>query len=259
MENTKLPTPTLLLQRLSQISESLKAVDGVIGTIGLGSIGSDKNRLDQYSDLDFFVVVLPDIQEQMIESTSWLSSIGELDFVFKNSDHGCKALYHDGVYVEYAVFTLQQYRNWRIPGGQVLWVKDCDELFAITDAGQLMQKPFKTEIFYINETLSNLYVGLLRLHRGEKLNATRFIQSLAVENILELANMKCEDKTRQDFFVLDRRIESRISEVEELLEIFVTGYTSNVFAAKKIIDWLNQNYLCNQPMVRRINALISAY
>ena len=259
MENTKLPTPTLLLERLSQISEGLKAVDGVIGTIGLGSIGSDKNRLDQYSDLDFFVIVLPDIQEQMIESTNWLSSAGQLDFVFKNSDHGCKALYDDGVYVEYAVFTLEQYRHWKIPGGQVLWAKDCDELFAITDAGQLMHNSLKAEHFYINEALSNLYVGLLRLHRGEKLNATRFIQSLAINNILELVDKKHSWKTRQDFFVLDRRIEYRISGIEDLLKIFVTGYMANVHAAKSIIDWLNHHYPCNQLMSARIYALISAY
>ena len=255
MEKTKLPTPTLLQHRLSQISEGLKDVDGVFGIIGLGSIGSDKNRLDQYSDLDFFVVVSPDIQEQMIESTNWLTSVGELDFVFKNSDHGCKALYHDGVYVEYAVFTLEQYRNWKIPGGRVLWAKDCDELFVITDAGQLMQKLLKPENFYINEALSNLYVGLLRLHRGEKLSATRFIQTFAIDNILELASRRCNDKVRRDFFVLDRRIESRISEIEDFLKICVTGYTSNALAAKTILDWLNRNYLCNQAMVRRINDL----
>lgn len=259
MNETKLPTSVLLLQRLSQISEGLKDIGGVIGIVGLGSIGSDKNRLDKYSDLDFFVIVSPDIQEQMIESTNWLSSVRELDFVFKNSDHGCKALYHDGIYIEYAVFTLEQYRNWKIPGGRVLWTKDCDELFAITDAGRLMQKSLKAESFYINETLSNVYVGLLRLHRGEKLNATRFIQSFAIDNILELLDKRHRGKTRQDFFVLDRRIESRISDVEDLLKIFVTGYTSNVLAAKAIIDWLNQNYPCNQSMVARINALISAY
>lgn len=122
-----------------------------------------------------------------------------------------------------------------------------------------MQKSLKAESFYINETLSNVYVGLLRLHRGEKLNATRFIQSFAIDNILELLDKRHRGKTRQDFFVLDRRIESRISDVEDLLKIFVTGYTSNVLAAKAIIDWLNQNYPCNQSMVARINALISAY
>lgn len=232
MNETKLPTSALLLQRLSQISEGLKDIDGVIGIIGLGSIGSDKDRLDKYSDLDFFVIVSPDIQEQMIESPNWLSSAGELDFVFKNSDHGCKALYHDGIYVEYAVFTIEQYRNWKIPGGRVLWAKDCDELFAITDAGQLMQKSLKAESFYINEALSNVYVGLLRLHRGEKLNATRFIQSFAIDNILELLDKRRSGKTRQDFFVLDRRIESRISDVEDLLKIFVTGYTSECACCK---------------------------
>jgi lincosamide nucleotidyltransferase len=259
MDKTNLPTPALLLQRLGQISDGLKYVDGVMGLIGLGSIGIDKNRLDKYSDLDFFVIVSPDAQEQVIESTTWLTSVGELDFIFKNSDHGCKALFHDGVYVEYAVFTLAQYRAWNIPGGHVLWAKECDELFGITDAGQLMKKSLKTENFYLNEALSNLYIGLLRLHRGEKLNATRFIQSLAIDNVLELIDTRYGGKTRQDFFVLDRRIESRISGSEDLLTSFVTGYTSNVHAAKAIIDWLDQNYPCNQNISARINALISAY
>ena len=42
----------------------------------------------------------------------------------------------------------------------------------------------------LGEALTNLYVGMAREKRGEKLSAMRFIQGYAVDRLLELAEYK---------------------------------------------------------------------
>ena len=50
-------TPEKLLQRLDAIGESLKASGKAHALLGLGSVGIETERLDQFSDVDFFAIV----------------------------------------------------------------------------------------------------------------------------------------------------------------------------------------------------------
>ena len=66
-------------------------------------------------------------------------------------------------------------------------------------------------MFLLGEALSNLYVGLGRLRRGEKLSALRFIQGYAVDRVLELARrVESEQPGFPDPFNAERRFEQRI-------------------------------------------------
>ena len=47
----------LLLQRLDEIGQFLKDSNQALALLALGSCGTERERLDQYSDLDFFVIV----------------------------------------------------------------------------------------------------------------------------------------------------------------------------------------------------------
>ena len=44
--------------------------------------------------------------------------------------------------------------------------------------------------FLLGELLTNLYVGLCRFHRGEKLSAMRFIQIYALDRLITLLDME---------------------------------------------------------------------
>jgi lincosamide nucleotidyltransferase len=46
-----------LLKRLNEIGHSLEKSGHALALIGLGSVGLELDRLDSYSDLDFFVIV----------------------------------------------------------------------------------------------------------------------------------------------------------------------------------------------------------
>jgi hypothetical protein len=59
--------------------------------LALGSAGLERQRLDRYSDLDFFVIVAQGYKVHYIESLDWLAD-------------GHKALMTDGIFCEFAVF-----------------------------------------------------------------------------------------------------------------------------------------------------------
>ena len=54
----------LLLQRLDEIGGSLAQSGHALALLGLGSVGEELHRLDQYSDIDFFVIVDPGLRTE---------------------------------------------------------------------------------------------------------------------------------------------------------------------------------------------------
>ena len=48
-----------LLTRLDEIGKSLEDSGRALALIGLGSVGTETERLDEWSDLDFFAAVQP--------------------------------------------------------------------------------------------------------------------------------------------------------------------------------------------------------
>jgi hypothetical protein len=80
-----------------------------------------------------------------------------------------------------------------------------------------VQQPSPTE-WLVGEALTNLYVGLGRYRRGEKLSAARFIQNYAVDRILDLAaRIEAEQPAFKDQFASERRFEQRFPELASRL------------------------------------------
>lgn len=96
----------VLLQRLNEIGKSLERKGGALLLLGVGSVGVETERLDEYSDLDFFVIVKPGEKNRYIDRLDWLEETHPLAYSFKNSDVGYKVLFEDGIFGEYAVFGM---------------------------------------------------------------------------------------------------------------------------------------------------------
>jgi lincosamide nucleotidyltransferase B/F len=69
-----------LLQRLQEIDRSVAGAGNGLALIGLGSVGTELDRLDAYSDLDFFVIVKPGYKQVYLDDLSWLASIGPIAY-----------------------------------------------------------------------------------------------------------------------------------------------------------------------------------
>lgn len=166
-----MPKTELLLQRLDEIGKSLERKGGVLLLLGVGSVGIELERMDEFSDLDFFFIVKPGEKGGYTHKSDWLEEVHPLAYSFRNANVGYKVLFEDGLYGRSDRVELD------LPS---------------------------------NEALTNLYVGVGRYARGERLSATRFVQSYAVDNILSVLHLlEQEVDYFPDPFGNERRMEQK--------------------------------------------------
>jgi hypothetical protein len=231
--------PQRLLQRLDDLGVVLAQRGDAVGLLALGSVGPDTARLDDHSDMDFFVVVDDDAAKQRyLQSIDWLEQLAPVVFSFENTVDGRKALFADGLFAEYAVFTLAELRVASYPPPRLVWQREGapDD---VGGPGRVPASPrYENAQWQVNEALTNLYVGLHRDARGEKLSGARFIQSSAVDRLLAFLDLHEAGATpQQDVFVVERGAEKRFGP-ELPLSSFVPGYDHNREAALAILIWL---------------------
>jgi hypothetical protein len=230
--------PARLLRRLDELGEVLARRGDAIALIGLGSVGVDLDRLDDHSDMDFFVVVDDGAKQRYLESVEWLEELAPIDFSFPNSVDGRKVLFADLLFAEYAVFTIGELRAGSFPAGRLVWARD-DAPAGLERAGRPREpSPYDYPEYHLNEAVTNLYVGLHRDARGERLIATRFIQSYAIERLLDYLELTGAAGARQDAFVIERGVERRFPPDVLPLARMVPGYDRNREAALAILEWL---------------------
>jgi hypothetical protein len=241
-----------LLGRLDAIADSLARDGRALALIGLGSVGVDQNRLDAHSDLDFFVIVEPEFKQAFIEDLTWLEEVAPIAFSFQNTVDGHKVLFEDGIYAEFGVFGPDELADVPADARRVVWQAE-----GIDASGWKMRTPALPEPrpvdWLLGEILTNLYVGLTRLRRGERLSAERFIQGYAVDTLLELWTIvETACPADADRFDRARRFEQRFPEAANRLPDFLQGYQRSAESALAILDFLEGHFLVNAAIKRRI-------
>lgn len=110
--------------------------------------------------------------------------------------------------------------------------------------------------FPLNEALTNLYVGLGRYARGERLSATRFIQGYAIDGILSVLHL-LEDEVDYypDPFGNERRLEKRYPRFAEIIGGMIQGYDHVPESALCILDFLEEVYPVNPRLSDEIRRL----
>lgn len=243
-----------LLERLDDIGQSLSQSDGALALLGLGSVGQEFARLDEYSDLDFFVIVKPGYKARFIADLEWLSRIHPVAYAFLNTADGYKLLFADGIFCEFAVFEPDELAQIPFTPGRIIWQR------AEFDAA-LLEKPAPAPAersidFLVGEAVTNLYVGLGRYRRGEKLSAARFIQGYAVDRVVELAaRIEPARPGSADPFDGARRFEQRFGDTAVHLPQFLPGYEHSPAAARAILAFLEAHFTINPAMKEAILAL----
>lgn len=243
-----------LLARLDAIGQSLAATGRALALLGLGSVGAELDRLDAYSDLDFFAIVRPGHKQAFLHNLDWLSSVCPVVYAFQNTDDGHKLLFADGIFGEFAVFEPGELAGIPFAAGRVVWQSpDFDPALAVPLPRQSEPRPVE---WLVGEALTNLYIGLCRYHRGEKLSAARFIQGYAVDRLVDLsARIEAEQPAYQDLFTAERRYERRFPGIAAHLPEFIQGYTSSIESARAILAFLDAHFALNPAMRQAILAL----
>jgi len=181
------------LTEYNQFTEELRLKlagdDRVLALVAVGSMAQQDYQPDEWSDHDFFVITIHGVQEDMRRDLSWLPRPDELVFSFRETEHGMKALYAGGHLLEFAIFNEAELQLARINRYRVLLDKAeiaprLAELALTTEdfAAQAKTEPQRR----FAEFLMNLFVGVGRYARGERLSGHQFIKTHALTHLLRL-------------------------------------------------------------------------
>lgn len=249
-----MPSPTQLLARLDAIGAALAASGRALALIGLGSAGAEMDRLDRYSDLDFFAIVEPDARASYLDDLTWCSAAHPLAYAFRNTPDGYKLLFADGIFCEFAVFEPDALAAAQFAAPRLIWRRDdFDPTLAAPAVASREPQPSE---WLLGEALTNLFVGLGRERRGERLSATRFIQSYALDRLLELAPLvEAERAASRDPFSPERRVEARLPQLAARLPELAQGYRRNVESALAILAYLEEHFPVDPAIAAAIRAL----
>ena len=248
--------PQHLLKRLDDIGQSLERSGHALALIGLGSVGLELDRLDSYSDLDFFVIVEEGYKQEYLDSLGWLSDVHPIAYRFLNTDDGYKLLFEDGIFCEFAVFEPEEIKGIPFAPGRIVW-KRADVPGEISQpVAAPTSSSRRSQDWLLGEALTNLYVGLLRDKRGEKLSATRFIQGYAVDRLVELMDyLEAGRQVYRDLFVDERRFEGRFPETACQVHAWMQGYDRNRESALAILAFLEEHFEVDEAIARAIREL----
>lgn len=245
-----------LLQRLDEIGKSLEQSGHAIALLGLGSVGQELHRLDDYSDLDFFVIVEEGFKKEYINNLEWLGKTAPVAYNFQNTVDGHKLLFEDGVFCEFAVFEERELPEISYAPGRIVWKRaDVSAALAIPVKKSAVQQKPALE-WFLGEALTNLYVGLARNKRGEKISAMKFIQIYAVDRIVELAeHIEKSGSSSYDEFAHERRFEQRYPMISRQLAQWMQGYNRNNESALAILNFLEEHFDVNAAIAKEIRKL----
>jgi hypothetical protein len=246
-----------LLDRLDAIGASLARTPGALALLGLGSVGLELDRLDEHSDLDFFVVVEAGCKARFLDSLDWLEAGHPIAYAYRNTVDGSSALFADGIFLEMAVFEPHELAAIPFAPGRVVWQQPGVDAAALAPSplGRLPEE--RSLEWLLGEALTNLYVGLSRERRGERLSAVRRIQGNAVDRVVELAaRVEQAQPAQRDLFTGERRFEARFPGVAQSLPAFVQGYARNRESAAAILDFLEAHFPVNAAMAAAVRRLL---
>ncbi|WP_256759959.1 hypothetical protein [Cohnella sp. WQ 127256] len=251
----------LLLQRLDEIGLSLERNGGAHLLLGLGSVGVEMDRIDEYSDLDFYVIVMPGQKSRYLDQLDWLEEVHPLAYSFRNASVGYKILFEDGIYGEYAIFEESEMASSSYSEGRIVWKEPSYTNVGISKSSKQEPSLRKASLEHpLNEALTNLYVGLGRYARGEKLSGMRFVQGYAVDSILSVLHLlEQEVEYFPDQFGNERRLEKRHPQFAERIGDMLQGYDHVPESALCILNYLEDVYPVNKRLSDEIRTLVNQF
>lgn len=248
--------PSLLISRMNEIANSVKQKDGALAVLALGSIGIQQNRLDEYSDLDFFIIVDDDYKSHFIEDLHWLHEVFPISYAFKNTKDGYKILFEDDIYGEFAIFGRSEVPKVVQSQARLVWKHDQYHEPTLLISKNLPQQDEQGTSYHLEEALTNLYVGLSRALRNEKLSGQRYIEGYALNHVLSYLRLSYPVDHDVDYFNVERRIEKHYPDIKEHLQLMCSGYNKLSLSAKSILEWISNHYHVNQKLYHLLTRLI---
>ncbi len=176
-------TPDQHASWLRELVAILAGREDVLGVVGMGST-ADWSRVDEWSDHDFAVVVIPGAEPRYRGTTDWMPQPEHVVLVLEEPHGGGKAVYDDGHFIEWGVATLGSLATWA-----------AEDYTVFLDRGgvahvmeQVASTPFPSNVPNLGRDaalfLTALLHGVGRARRGEVLSAGAIIRGDGVQTLV---------------------------------------------------------------------------
>ena len=192
-----------------------------------------------------------------MNNLDWLNNINKIAYLFQNTKDGYKLLFEDGIFCEFAVFEPKELETISLSGSRIVWKRpQVADLHINPNTTPSVKKHKRDKEWLLGEALTNLYIGMAREKRGEKLSAMRFIQGYAVDRLLELIEyIESPQKVTEDEYGKERRFEQRFKSSSSYLPMWLQGYKKNRESALEILAFLKMNFEINEAIFTAIHRL----
>lgn len=198
------------LSRFIEYSESLTSAcvnhPKIIGLVLVGST-AEIDRVDEWSDHDFFVITEAGEQENLRQDLGWLPKSSSIAFWFRETAHGLKVIYKSGQVLEFAIFDCNELRECTVNHHRLAYGNtEVEE--ALTIAGKrLPQIVPGDDLADFRLFLSALVIYVGRARRGEVIAAGQGIRSTAAIALLKVLTRRLPPDPRLDGLDVTRRFE----------------------------------------------------
>ncbi|MBI3429190.1 MAG: hypothetical protein HY050_03845 [Actinobacteria bacterium] len=207
MTSAEEDTLSRFLDYSRSLTEACIAHPEIIGLVLVGS-AAETERVDIWSDHDFFVITPSGSQDSLRTDLNWLPNSHSIAFSFRETEHGLKVVYESGAVLEFAVFDCAELQACKVNHHFLAYGNE--------DVAQALENATNREV---NESetdnlkefrlfLSVLIIGVGRARRGEILTAGENIRSTAANALLKVLTQQLEKDPRLDRFDARRRFES---------------------------------------------------
>ena len=198
------------LARFIKYSESLidscKKNPKIIGLVLVGST-AETERVDEWSDHDFFVITESNDQEPLRNDLSWLPQPQEIAFWFRETEHGLKVVYRSGDVLEFAIFDRDELRGCTVNHHRLAY-GDEKVRQALSEAkNRLPEVVVGDDLADFRQFLSVLIIQVGRARRGELLTAGQGIRGTAATALLKVLTRRLPYDSRLDRLDVSRRFE----------------------------------------------------
>lgn len=203
-----------------RLVESVAEREEVEGLVVLGSTAA-VDRVDEWSDHDFYLVVREGEQERFRQRLDWLPDPADIAFAVRETEHGLKVVYRDGRVLEFAVASGPEISTFG--GSPYAVLLDRTDVSARMAAAPTIPPPAPPdELREFRLFLALVLIGVGRARRGEELAGGQLVRTYAVERLLTVLRHRLEARAVgaeavADPFNVFRRFEAAFPDVGEAL------------------------------------------
>lgn len=208
------------LARFIKYSESLTNAciqhPKIIGLVLVGST-AETERVDEWSDHDFFVITEVGDQEPLRRDLSWLPNSESIAFWFRETEHGLKVVYNSGEVLEFAIFDCGELRACMVNHHRLTYGNDDVKEALEVAKNRLPEVVIGDDLADFRHFLSVLVIQVGRARRGELLTAGQGIRGTAATALLKVFTRRLPHDPRLDKLDVSRRFEFAHPETGELI------------------------------------------